>query len=104
MAKKRSEVSVGEFKSWISGIQDMQEDDWTPNKSQWIKIRDKINLLAENEEATPTPQPQYQQPQYNQNYGYQPQNIPLWTPEQASPLEVPLNAVTYDSGQAAEFI
>jgi hypothetical protein len=104
MAKKRSEISVSEFKSWISGIQDMQEDDWTPNKSQWNKIRDKINLLSEQEDIAPAQQPQYQQPQYNQNYGYQQPNIPLWTPEQASPLEVPLTAVTYDNGQAAEFI
>jgi len=40
--KKTNEISVSEFKSWISGIEDMQEDGWVPNKVQWDKIKSKI--------------------------------------------------------------
>jgi|694.fasta_scaffold00062_113 hypothetical protein len=62
--KKTNEISVSEFKSWISGIEDMQEDGWVPNKVQWDKIKSKINLLSESVDAEPSeinePQKYYQ--------------------------------------------
>lgn len=41
-------ISVSEFKSWMSGVEDMQEDDWVPNKQQWERIKSKIELLADD--------------------------------------------------------
>lgn len=41
-------ISVNEFRSWISGVEDMQGDDWFPTQEQWIKIRNKITLLQES--------------------------------------------------------
>lgn len=38
-------ITVDEFKSWLSGVEDMQEVGWSPDKVQWKKIRDKIDLL-----------------------------------------------------------
>ena len=102
MAKKKNEISVSEFKSWISGIQDMQEDDWTPNKQQWEKIRSKIDLLAENEApevVAATPQPQtyqsYAPPQFN---AYNPPIMPQTSP---TPIASP---ITYSDGEPAAFI
>ncbi len=76
MAKKKAktDVTVGELKAWIAGIEDMNETDWYPNKVQWDKIRNKIECLVENieEESTnfqpiPAYNPGWQQPyqQYN---------------------------------------
>jgi hypothetical protein len=101
MAKKKSknEISVSEFKSWISGIEDMQEDDWVPNKTQWDKIKAKIELLSDDivettvDHATPA-YPQYQQPvqQYHQP-------MPIY--QQSTPM---MSDVTYTNGDAPEFL
>ena len=77
MAKKKlkNEVTVGEFKAWIAGIEDMNESDWYPNKIQWDKIRNKIECLVENIEEDV---PNFQQiPAYNPGYQsyQQPYNI-----------------------------
>jgi len=34
-----------EFRAWLSGIEDMQPDDWSPSRDQWIKIRAKIDSV-----------------------------------------------------------
>ena len=79
--KKTNEISVSEFKSWISGIEDMQDDDWVPNKVQWDKIKSKINLLAETVEieATETEPQKYYQPAAQMPW---PQQPPQFTPQQ----------------------
>jgi hypothetical protein len=40
-------ISLKDFKSWLQGVEDMQETGWTPSPIQWQKIRDKINLIEE---------------------------------------------------------
>lgn len=107
MAKKKNEISVSEFKSWIAGIQDMQESGWSPNKQQWEKIRGKIEQLIESEAAEPVQyqQPAYQQPveqpyQYQQPVYQQPQ----WPIEPPGAIDIPLNPITYTNGEAAQFI
>ncbi len=75
MAKKKSktDVTVGEFKAWIAGIEDMNESDWHPNKIQWDKIRNKIDCLVEVVEED-IPNNFQQVPQYNPAWNYpQPQ-------------------------------
>ncbi len=49
MARKTTKtvLSVSEFRSWLEGVEDMQGDDWSPDLSQWKKIRGKIELLEE---------------------------------------------------------
>lgn len=44
---KKNGLSVNEFKMWIAGIEDMQEKGWTPNASQWAKIKAKITQLED---------------------------------------------------------
>lgn len=41
-----------EFKSWLEGVEDMQDDDWTPSDIQWKKIRKKIDELEENPQTS----------------------------------------------------
>jgi hypothetical protein len=38
-------ITLRDFKSWLSGVEDMQEDGWTPTADQWERIRSKINLI-----------------------------------------------------------
>lgn len=100
MAKKKSknEISVSEFKSWISGIEDMQEDDWVPNKSQWDKIKAKIELLSDDYiESSPVEQPMVnRQPIYPT---YQQPQIPIY--QQSTPLG---SDITYTNGDMPEFL
>lgn len=53
-------VTVREFKMWLSGIESMNSDNWHPNKLQWKKIREKIELIAD---GIPTTFPAYHMPQ-----------------------------------------
>lgn len=58
MAKKVKEaqdesIDIDTFKAWLSGVEDMQGDDWTPTAEQWKKIRSKINLLTVTEYDDP---------------------------------------------------
>ena len=38
-------LTINDFKMWISGIEEMQEDSWSPSPSQWRRIREKIDLI-----------------------------------------------------------
>lgn len=100
MAKKKSknEITVSEFKSWISGIEDMQEDDWVPNKSQWDKIKAKIELLTEDfVESLPVEQPMVQRQPIYPSYSQQP--MPVYPPS------IPLGSdITYTNGDMPEFL
>ena len=45
----RKMISIKEFKMWLEGVEEMQADDWTPDNRQWKRIRDKIDLIREEE-------------------------------------------------------
>jgi hypothetical protein len=49
-------LTMNEFKMWLTGVEEMQPADWTPDASQWKKIREKLNLVIET---------QYNSTQYN---------------------------------------
>lgn len=57
-------ISVREFRMWLQGVEEMQDDDWTPSPQQWKRIRDKINNIDGNAatvtKPTPAPQPPLQ--------------------------------------------
>ena len=46
--KSITPMSVQEFKMWIKGLSDFQDDNWSPNKSQWEHIRLLIDSLSDN--------------------------------------------------------
>lgn len=46
--KSKAKLTVQEFQTWLEGIMEFQDSDWSPNKEQWIAIYDKImNLKVE---------------------------------------------------------
>lgn len=87
--KKNNDMSIAEFKSWIAGIEDMNEDDWVPNAAQWAKIRAKISLLAEQEMDT------MEYPQPVQQFAYQPPPIYQPPPPQAFTHAMDTNLSAY---------
>ncbi len=68
-------ISVKEFQAWLSGVLEMQDDDWTPSKAQWDKILKKIMSL-QDVPLHPVPAVNYQQ--YPQGPArYAPQHQPV---------------------------
>lgn len=52
MKKKKTKnktQTTSQFKSWIEGIEEMQDTSWHPTADQWKKIRARIDLLIEND-------------------------------------------------------
>lgn len=45
-------VTISEFRSWLSGVIEFQESDWTPNEQQWGAILNKINNLVDDNHVT----------------------------------------------------
>lgn len=72
---QEANITVAEFKQWLSGVEDMQEDGWVPDAGQWAKIRAKVDLISDEDEpiATMQSQPQHAPPQYHEP-AYQPSN------------------------------
>lgn len=66
---QEANISISEFKQWLAGVEDMQEDGWVPDAVQWAKIRAKVELLADEEIQVE----QYAQvPAYSPNPGFVP--------------------------------
>lgn len=40
---------------WLQGVEEMQEEGWIPNATQWAKIRDKIDNISEAAPEQPLP-------------------------------------------------
>lgn len=40
-------VSLRDFRSWLAGVEEMQDTDWHPTAEQWRRIRAKIDLIKE---------------------------------------------------------
>jgi hypothetical protein len=53
--KKQKPVTIAEFRAWLEGIEELGGRDWTPNASQWKKIKAKIALLIESTPSTRPP-------------------------------------------------
>ena len=46
------QISITEFQMWLEGVEEMQDDDWTPDARQWKRIRAKIDAI---DTASPKP-------------------------------------------------
>lgn len=53
---EQKNISVKEFKMWLEGVEEMQEEGWVPNSTQWARIRDKIRCIAEEPQGFTAPQ------------------------------------------------
>jgi hypothetical protein len=47
MTTKKKKFTVPEFKTWLEGIMQFQNKDWSPTREQWDEIYDKIMNLKE---------------------------------------------------------
>lgn len=41
-------LTLNEFRAWLSGVEEMQPDDWSPDRTQWRRIRAKIEEIVDN--------------------------------------------------------
>lgn len=64
--RKPAGTSLALFKAWLSGIEEMQGDDWVPNIEQWKRIKEKLMAIEESvpmlETAPPPPLQHYTSP------------------------------------------
>jgi len=48
MARKRvKKQTLAEFRAWLSGVEELQPEDWAPNATQWKTIREKMDHISE---------------------------------------------------------
>jgi len=45
--KRRSKLTLAEFKAWLEGVEELQPENWAPNHDQWELIRSRINGIIE---------------------------------------------------------
>ena len=45
--KKKLGLTLYEFRAWISGVEEMQPNNWVPDAGQWKTIRSKFNDIVE---------------------------------------------------------
>lgn len=70
--KKKAQLSLAEFKAWLSGVEEMQPSNWIPNAGQWKTIRAKFEDIVEGPSVTPRDRTVYN----NENpYDRQPQAV-----------------------------
>lgn len=65
-AGRKKKIPLAEFRAWLEGVEELQPDGWSPDKTQWALIRDKIDCIIIPEPApqqatqhAPQRQPQY---------------------------------------------
>lgn len=60
-------MNVNEFKTWLDGVESMQDPDWHPTAHQWRIIREKITNLEEAETLPVLPPQVFRQPRQIDN-------------------------------------
>lgn len=45
--KRKQKQTLKEFKAWLQGVEELQADNWSPNRDQWQLIRNKIDGIKE---------------------------------------------------------
>lgn len=51
MTDSTQKITIKEFRMWLQGVEEMQDSAWTPNPTQWQRIREKIDTI--NDEVEP---------------------------------------------------
>lgn len=77
----KQELTIKEFKMWLRGVEEMQDDSWCPSPTQWKKIRAKIDEITEQsnsfQQPTPIGEPLYPTTQrYVGEYNGMPPAVP----------------------------
>ena len=53
--KPQKSQTLAEFRAWLEGVEELQDENWSPNKSQWDLIREKINNIVIINQPAPMP-------------------------------------------------
>jgi len=69
-------ITFDHFKAWLEGIEELQDEEWTPNASQWRKIREKISSIQIPSIVTYSPNTNVQYSPTPQNFPEVPSRIP----------------------------
>lgn len=59
--KKLKAQTLTEFKAWLTGVEEMQDEGWVPNEQQWQLIRERIDQIKVEEAKKPNTSPQTRQ-------------------------------------------
>jgi hypothetical protein len=60
--KKKAKQTLNEFRAWLQGVEEMQEDGWIPSIDQWKLIRDRIDNITEPTPVAPAFDAVHRQP------------------------------------------
>jgi len=55
--KRKQKQTLKEFRAWLEGVEELQPDNWAPNREQWARIRARIDGIKEEPVAKTTPAP-----------------------------------------------
>lgn len=47
--KRKPKQTLAEFRAWLSGVEELQLDEWSPTREQWLLIRERIDKIIEPE-------------------------------------------------------
>ncbi len=74
--EEKPKITVNDFKNWIKGVIEMQDDDWVPDAKQWNKILSKIYEMDDNQPTSTRPPLSFSQPPQGPVYRGEPQFAP----------------------------
>lgn len=55
ITEEKPKITVNDFKNWIKGVIEMQDDDWVPDAKQWNKILTKIYEIDDSQPTSTRP-------------------------------------------------
>jgi hypothetical protein len=103
---KKKKYTLNEFQAWLTGIEEIQPDDWHPTSDQWRLIRERMNgiipdvEIVEREIEIPVPVPVPVQPPFGP--GQATPAAPVQMPTHMVPEPAPTApVVTHDISPAA---
>ena len=44
--EEKQSITLEQFRAWLEGVEEMQEDGWAPDVRQWTKIRERIDRIV----------------------------------------------------------
>jgi len=53
MSTEKKKLTIKEFKMWLQGVEEMQDENWIPTATQWKRIREKIDDINDQAPAAP---------------------------------------------------
>ncbi len=47
--KRKAKQTLAEFRAWLSGVEELQPEEWSPSSEQWLLIRARIDKIIDPE-------------------------------------------------------